>query len=233
MPSRHEPLAEIIRGTAKQKIVGRPGVSVPLPRQAYGTPKDVAPSHGSKHRRVRYLEDFVADGSGNAEIHDLVAGGITKATGVDALRLLSAAGRDGRIEDAGFTNKNRDPWAKAKIFCAQAELIPPATADEATPVKPATPRRELLQRTSKRQRLLMKAFRLQQSGAAWDDIAKALSIPRSEVRSMQRLVTSMLGRAVAKRPREQKRDGVGCFAKAETKRKPNQTAGNLQVRNAA
>jgi len=224
----HEPLGEILRRSAKHLVVGRPGTSAPLPRQAYGTPKDVAPSHGSKHRRVRYLEDFVADGSGYSEVHDLVAGGVGR-NDVDALRLLSRAGRDGRLEDASFANARKDPWSKCKIFCAQADLIPIATADEATPVKPATPKRDLWSRTSKRQRLMMKAFRLAQSGITWDNMPKHLGITQAEARGIRRVVTSMLGRAAAKRPRDQKRGVAGRYQHAKTPRIPSNDAVILKL----
>lgn len=109
----HATLWELTRGTQKQKIVGRPGTSTPLPRAAYGTPRDVAPSHGAKHRSVRYMEDFAADGSGFSEVHDLVANGVSK---VDVLEtaLLSRAGRDTvGLEDV--RHDNRDPWKACEI----------------------------------------------------------------------------------------------------------------------
>jgi len=231
MPSRREPLTEQTRGTQKQRILGRPGTSAPLLRQAYGTPRDVAPAHGAKHRKVRFLEDFNCDGSGVANIHDLIANGISK-TDPDAklnLRLMSREARDGKgLEDPG--HRNRDPWAKAKTFLAMLEpMAATSPTAEPEPAKPAPTNRELQQRLSKRQRLIMRAFRLTQQGIAWDSIAKGLGITRSEARGMRKLVTSMLGRAIAKRPRDQKRDDVGQFKKTENMRIPSKNAAIVRL----
>jgi hypothetical protein len=224
----HEPLGEILRRSAKHLVVGRPGTSAPLPRQAYGTPRDVAPSHGPKKRDVHYVEDFTVDNSGWSEVQDLAAAGLRYAKdrkgrtlAVDVLdaQMLSSSGRDERrIEDA--RHSNRDPWAKCKIFCAQAEAIATTAGEDETlaPSKPQTPRRELLQRTSKRQRLIMKAFRLQQSGTPWDATAKQLGIRRAEAREIQRLITSMLGRAIVKS------GVVGSPATSQNSRKPSKSA---------
>jgi hypothetical protein len=187
--------------------------SAPLPKAAYSPRPEATPAHGARRQHQRYREDFVSDGTAFQEIHDTVGLGVSRLDPYGAALLAKAGRENSLVEYAGQARPDRAVDILQMLLAADA--IDPYATGAVSPA-PTVSNRELLQRTSKRQRLILRAFKLVMAGHSWDEAAKILGVPRAEAREMQTFVESRLGRAFSKRPREQKRDHVGRFVKQKT-----------------
>jgi hypothetical protein len=222
-PRKHTATVTLSRfpGLANRSEPGKyetvPATSAPLPKASYSPRPEVTPGHGSRRSNQRYREEYISDGCGFTEVHDVVALGVSRLDPYGAA-LLAKSGRDSAVEYAG-SQARPERTVDILRMLLQADAIDPY-ATSAVRQAPAISNRELLQRTSKRQRLILRAFKLVLNGHTWDDAAKILGVPRAEARDMQTFVESRLGRAFSKRPREQKRDHVGRFVKQKTEVTP-------------
>lgn len=208
LPSRHEPFTEQFRGTAPQRIVGQPGVSADVPSSLYRASSSVAPTVG-RHRKIRYREDWSADGSGFSDVHDIIAGGVRRYD-TDGQLLLAASGNRKFVGDFHSGQPAaHDPWSVVRLLLAAK-----ATVEEPEPKPKAATNRDLMRRTSKKQRLMLRAVRHVQEGARWYDLPKLMSVSRHEARELHAAVMRI---APFRREKQARRDVVGRFA---TLRKP-------------
>lgn len=177
-------------------------------------PAPHAPIHGKKRTYIRYREDWNADGSAWNEVHDLIANGDSPDPDVLAHMLITA----GKMIK-GQSKLARDAASRARLASGGAilsEVLTPAptVSGESQPWQPKTTRRELLQRMSRKQRKVYKAYQLWREGKTWREIAKEMEVTEAVAYGWYHEIRSMLGRAVTTRnvdlPRDENRRFVGC-----------------------
>jgi hypothetical protein len=193
------------------------GNSADVPRKFYGTPAEFVPTHGAKHTKIRYREDWNADGSGWSDVHDLIAGTFSGdaddyATVIDAAR-VSANGED--KFDKPITQKLVDCVADRHISTSEIASAVVPDHIRARTVEIAGPsKRELMQRMSRKQRRIFHAFQLWGTGLTWREVAKKMGEPEHVVYGWYRAIRSKIGRAATSRrvdlPRDENNRFVGC-----------------------
>jgi hypothetical protein len=205
--SKRTPLTECYRGTIPVRTP-----IVAMPQKAYGRPAEYVPTFGAKHRKTRYREDFNADGSGWSEIHDVIAGDLTDRDTV------SAALNDVR-EMEGYKSRRVVPIKEIRRGDS-VSVATPAMLSKSTATVSLIPKRELLQRLSKKQRRILQAYKLWLSGKTWRDVAKEMGEPEHVVYGWYHAIRSKVGRAATSRrvdlPRDENNRFVG-YAKTAKK----------------
>src|SRR6266576_5547236 len=205
-PSRRPPTVYCYAGSIPRKTSGTPaGVSANLPRSAYGTARQYTPAHGAKHTKIRYREDWNADGAGWSDVHDLVAGNYSSdpdSTG-EALRAAGLNHEANRVADRQATVQDSVEQLQATIAGERGDSRQWTSE---------TSRRELMQRLSKKQRKILTAYRLWLDGLTWREIARKMNEPQHVVYGWYHAIRSMVGRAATTRKTGQPRDSFEQFA---------------------
>jgi hypothetical protein len=210
----------------------REPTSAATPRAAYGTPKDVAPSHGAGNHTIKYRDDWNCDGSGYAEAHDALNGDV--GHDLDLIGALSAIATQTGPDDKRSASAAK--WLRGSILsgdyaATRAAFEGAGVADfgepdqqVAQPWTPKTTKRELQQKLSRKQRRILEAYKLWLGGLTWRQVAKEMGEPEHIVYAWQRAIRSKLGRALTTRPNCQPRH-FGRFVGYERKpEKPSRGA---------
>jgi hypothetical protein len=171
-------------------------------------------ARGGKKSEQRFIESSLTnDHSYDHESHNAVGGDVRK----DLEHQERAEWQHDRTVsvDSG-SNKPEQPTDPFKLddltepeegesvtlpIDEEATITLTRSVDAVTLTIPLTPLRDLKQRTSKRQRRLLRAFDLWRRGHDWDKVAEITGEDRATVRGYRAQIKAMLGEAVLVRER--------------------------------
>jgi hypothetical protein len=150
----------------------------------------------------RNIEDWNCDRSLNPETHDMVAG--ERRTDLEAVERADyeweqpaqATGDDPDDSGEGLPADLPEPEPELTVTMPVNEagdITVTRSADAITLHIPLTPLRELKQRTSKRQRKLLRAFELWRKVKDWDEVARLTGESRETVRGYRAQIKALLG----------------------------------------
>jgi hypothetical protein len=176
--------------------------------------KSYTPGIGGKRGEQRYIENSpINDHSADHESHNAVGGDVRKD--LDATEHAEWQ-HDRTTVDSKGSDKPEQPTDPVKLddmtepeegesvtlpIDEEATITLTRSVDAVTLTIPLTPLRDLKQRTSKRQRRLLRAFDLWRLGHDWDAVAKITGEDRATIRGYRTEIKAMLGEAVLVRER--------------------------------
>jgi hypothetical protein len=173
------------RSTMLRDYATTPAASAPVPKTMFNPADDLTPTYGARRSFRTYREDFVADGSFFDTVHDTVNQGASRLDSYGAA-LLAKAGSDPSAEPAHTADLLR--------ILLEADAVNPH-ANGAVRQAPVLNNRDLIQRTSKRQRKLLRVFKLVLTGLPWTDAAEAAGYTRESGATLRDEVESLVGRS--------------------------------------
>jgi hypothetical protein len=190
---------------------------LPYMRTACDSLRSYTPGVGGKRGEQRYIENSaINDHSYDHESHNSVGGDTRKD--LDATEHAEWQHDRTVSVDSGSerTDKPEQPTDPFKLddmaepeegesvtlpIDEAATITLTRSVDAVTLTIPLTPLRDLKQRTSKRQRRLLRAFDLWRRGHDWDAVAKITGENRDTIRGYRTQIKAMLGEAVLVRER--------------------------------